>query len=427
MNKLVFGTLDSLNISKEMSIQTGPFGTQLKASEYVKEGIPVINVRNIGYRNEKEADLEYLDDKKAEMLKQHKLNIKDIVFGRKGAVDRHLIVKNKHLGWIQGSDCIRIRFNTDKIIPDFLSYFFLTEGHKKWMEAQGAFGATMGSLNQGIIQRISYPLFPIIIQKKIAAVLSAYDDLIENNNRRISILEKMAEELYKECFVRLRFPGYEKVKIVKGIPEGWEVKKIGNVVSFKYGFTESAIEDNNFPKFLRVMDINKKSYIKWSEVPNCKINDIEKNKYILNKNDLVIARMASPGKVAIIEREINAVFASYLIKMSIDKKYIYSYYLFYTLTNNYYQGLFTGADTSATRGNINGQIISKFNIIVPPLNIQKEFELKILPLRNVLNKYIIQNEALQLIRDKLLSRLMSGKIDVENLDIQFPESLLTSL
>jgi type I restriction enzyme S subunit len=95
------------------------------------------------------------------------------------------------------------------------------------------------------------------IQRKIAAVLSTYHDLIENNNRRIAILEKMAEELYREWFVRLRFLGHEKVKIVKGVPEGWEVKRIGDILSFKYGYTESAIEDNQYPKFLRVMDINK--------------------------------------------------------------------------------------------------------------------------------------------------------------------------
>jgi len=78
-------------------------------------------------------------------------------------------------------------------------------------------------------------------------VLSAYDDLIENNNRRIAFLEKMAEELYREWFVRLRFPGHEKVKIVKGVPEGWAVKKLKEIVEFAYGKAlkeEDRIEGN---------------------------------------------------------------------------------------------------------------------------------------------------------------------------------------
>jgi type I restriction enzyme S subunit len=158
-------------------------------------------------------------------------------------------------------------------------------------------------------------------------------------------------------------------------------------------------------------------------VPNCKIDENEKEKYLLKKSDLVIARMASPGKVAIIERDINAVFASYLIKMTLDINNILPYYAFYTLTNDYYQGLFSNADTSATRGNINGQIISRFQIIIPPLELQKLFEKQILSIRNTLNNFVIQNETLTIIRDRLLTRLMSGKIDVENLDIQFPDSM----
>ncbi len=83
------------------------------------------------------------------------------------------------------------------------------------------------------MKQIKIPLPPLPIQRKIAAILSAYDELIENNNRRIAILEKMAEEIYREWFIRLRFPGHEKVKVVKGVPEGWEVKKIKNIVDRK--------------------------------------------------------------------------------------------------------------------------------------------------------------------------------------------------
>lgn len=109
------------------------------------------------------------------------------------------------------------------------------------MEAQGSFGATMGSLNQGIISRINFPLPPLPIQRKIAGILSAYDELIENNNRRIAILEKMAEEIYREWFVRMRFPGNENVKVVKGVPEGWEVKKVGDIGKVVTGKTPPTI------------------------------------------------------------------------------------------------------------------------------------------------------------------------------------------
>jgi type I restriction enzyme S subunit len=93
-------------------------------------------------------------------------------------------------------------------------------------------GTTQDNLSLDKLRKIKFriPLHPN--QCKIAAVLSAYDDLIENNNRRIAILEKMAEELYREWFVRLRFPGHEKTKIIKGVPEGWEIVSAGKYKNF---------------------------------------------------------------------------------------------------------------------------------------------------------------------------------------------------
>ncbi len=92
-------------------------------------------------------------------------------------------------------------------------------------------GATQDNLSVAKLLTFKIPKMTYSIQRKIAAVLSAYDDLIENNNRRIAILEKMAEELYREWFVRLRFPGHEKVKIVKGVPEGWRERKVEDLIA----------------------------------------------------------------------------------------------------------------------------------------------------------------------------------------------------
>ena len=93
--------------SGEIELQTGPFGTQLKASEYTPEGTPVINVRNIGYGKLRQEKLEFIPEEVCDRLENHKLRSKDIVFGRKGAVDRHLFVTDEQNTWVQGSDCIR--------------------------------------------------------------------------------------------------------------------------------------------------------------------------------------------------------------------------------------------------------------------------------------------------------------------------------
>jgi type I restriction enzyme S subunit len=123
-----------------------------------------------------------------------------------------------------------------KVCPDYLYRILTTNWYTDFLsgiaESQQS---NYPAFNPSLIENTNIELPLIPVQRKIAAVLSAYDDLIENNNRRIAILERMAEELYREWFVRLRFPGHEKAKIVKGVPEGWEVKKLSDVVELAYG------------------------------------------------------------------------------------------------------------------------------------------------------------------------------------------------
>ncbi|MDQ1318722.1 MAG: type restriction enzyme subunit, partial [Candidatus Poribacteria bacterium] len=112
-------------------------------------------------------------------------------------------------------------------------------------------GGSQQNLNATTIKKFNILLPSLPIQKKIAAVLTAYDDLIENNNRRIAILEKMTEEIYREWFVRMRFPGHEKVKFHKGVPDGWENRKFLKELCFKTGKLNSnaAVPDGKYPFF----------------------------------------------------------------------------------------------------------------------------------------------------------------------------------
>jgi type I restriction enzyme S subunit len=220
--------------SGEAELKTGPFGTQLKASEYTEEGTPVINVRNIGMGSIKPDKLEFISDKTRDRLSSHLLQSEDIVFGRKGAVERHVFIRQEQNGWFQGSDCLRLRFNSPKVEPHFASYYFLTEDHQSWMMNQCSHGATMASLNQEILERIEIPLPPLPEQKRIAGILSAYDELIENSQRRIKVLETMARNLYREWFVHFRYPGHENTSLIPSslgdIPKGWEVKTVEDIV-----------------------------------------------------------------------------------------------------------------------------------------------------------------------------------------------------
>jgi type I restriction enzyme, S subunit len=129
-------TLGEFVSNGSISLQTGPFGTQLKASQYTDEGTPVINVRNIGFGVLKSDKLEFLPPERVEEHKRHKLREGDIVFGRKGAVERHLLVTASEHGWIQGSDCIRLRVVSGPLTPRYLSVRFREDDHQRWMMNQ---------------------------------------------------------------------------------------------------------------------------------------------------------------------------------------------------------------------------------------------------------------------------------------------------
>ncbi len=297
----------------------------------------------------------------------------------------------------------------------FLYYVLKNANLNRWSG-----GAAQPLMTQTVIKEIELPHPDISIQRKIASILSAYDDLIENNTRRIQILEEMAQLIYREWFVNFRFPGHEKVKFVNSelgeIPEGWEVKRLSTFVETQYGYTESASDEIIGPKFLRGKDINKNSYIIWDEVPYCKIDPENYKKYRLSRGDIVIIRMADPGKVGIVEKDIDAVFGSYLIRLKI-KNYIHPYYLFYFLLSDRYQSYISGASTGTTRKSASAGVITDVDILLPDRAILDQFVVIIGSLRQLLNTLLEKNENLKKTRDILLPKLISGEIDVSNLEI----------
>jgi type I restriction enzyme S subunit len=301
--------------------------------------------------------------------------------------------------------------------PKFISYFLQTLN----LAHQNAAGAVPG-LNRNALHLLPVKCPPFPIQRKIAVILSAYDDLIENNTRRIEILEEMARSLYHQWFVNFRFPGHEQVKMVDSelglIPEGWEVKKLSTLVGTQYSYTASASEVEVGFKYLRGKDINKASYIQRDSVPYCPINGAEYQKYKLNVKDILIIRMADPGKVGIVEKEINAVFASYLIRLNITSPQLLPYYLFYFLSSDYYQDFITGASTGTTRKSASAGVITDISIIIPSRKISQQFEYQISAIRKMLNNLLDKNSNLRQTRNLLLPRLISGKIDLEEIDIE---------
>jgi type I restriction enzyme, S subunit len=287
-------------------------------------------------------------------------------------------------------------------------------------------GATTRFLTLPILKSIEIKLPPLATQDKIAAVLSAYDDLIENNNHRIKLLEEMARRIYREWFIDFRYPNHEGVRFVASelgsIPQSWRVQSLSGLVSTQYGYTESATTHPVGPQFLRGMDINKTSYIDWSAVPYCPISAADHEKYKLLRGDVVVIRMADPGKVGIVEADVDAVFASYLIRVRPLNELVLPYFLFYFMSSDRYQGFVNGASTGTTRKSLSAPLITSIALAVPPPELQHAFVDRITPLRDLMSGLTRTNTNLRATRDLLLPRLISGGLDVSDLDIAPPEA-----
>ena len=279
----------------------------------------------------------------------------------------------------------------------------------------GRFNAGTGvpTLNRNHLDNLKLTVHNFPTQRKIADILSVYDELIEINRQRIALLERAGREIYREWFVRLRFPGYERTKIVDGVPEDWERVHLSRLVSTQYGYTASANGEPVGPKFLRGTDINKHSYVDWSTVPYCPEDGLDFEKYALKRGDLLVIRMADPGKVAIIEKKVRAIFASYLVRLSVQKDtMIDPLYLFYVLAGAEYQGFMQAASAGSTRKSASAKLLTNFNVLRPPETIQTKFVDQIRPMRELIGVLLDQNSRAGMARDLLLPRLMSGQLKV---------------
>jgi type I restriction enzyme S subunit len=167
-----------------------------------------------------------------ERLSRHKLSSGDIVYGRRGDIGRQALVRLEQAGWMCGTGCLRLSLGDSVVDPLFLHYYLSQADVVNWIANQ-AVGATMPNLNTGILRSVPIRFPSLPTQRRIAGILFAYDDLIENSQRRIKILESMARALYREWFVHFRFPGHESVPLVPSslgeIPQGWEVKKLSEI------------------------------------------------------------------------------------------------------------------------------------------------------------------------------------------------------
>ena len=266
---------------------------------------------------------------------------------------------------------------------------------------------------------LDVPLLPT--QKKITATLSAYDDLIENNQRRIALLEKMAEEIYREWFVRLRFHGYEKAKFVKGIPQGWRVAELKELASVN----PSSISRRNNLESILYVDISSVSTNRIDDVtPYASVDAPGRARRRVKHGDVIWSsvRPANRAYCLIYEPDENLIVSTGFAVIRPNDTTPFTF-LFFAVTSNPFVDQMTTVAKGAAYPATSFDDFEKAKLLVPTDDLMKSFHEKAEPMFRQKHFLQQQSERLRKTRDLLLPRLISGKRSVENLAIQFPPSM----
>ena len=188
-------------LSSVADIQTGPFGSQLHASDYVEYGIPSIMPANIGENLQIDIDgIARIRESDAERLGRYLVVENDIVYSRRGDVEKCAFITTHESGWLCGTGCLRVRFTSDAILPKYCAYYLTTDEIKAWVSAN-AVGSTMPNLNSTILGHIPMLIPPLPTQQAIAEVLSSLDDKISLLTRQNATLESLAQTYFRQWFV----------------------------------------------------------------------------------------------------------------------------------------------------------------------------------------------------------------------------------
>ena len=333
------------DISEKVAM--GPFGSSIKVSTFVPDGVPIISGQHLhGVRVDDSPGFNFISHEHAQRLANANVKRGDIVFTHAGNIGQAAYIPNSSMfdRYVISQRQFYMRCDRSKAIPEFIALFFKSpEGRHKLLANASQVGVPSIARPVTYLRTLKMSIPPLPEQRAIAHILGTLDDKIELNRRMNETLEAMAQALFKSWFVdfdpvRAKMEGRD-IGLPKDIadlfpdrlvdselgeiPEGWKVKALGDLCHKpQYGYTSSARDRPIGPKFLRIMDINKRSWIDWVSVPYCEITVDNSDKYRIYKSDILIARMADPGHGIMVEEDQDTVFASYLIRFRpIDKRH----------------------------------------------------------------------------------------------------------
>lgn len=387
-------------------VQTGPFGSQLKNEQYITGGTPVVTVEHI--QNFRIVNFVYpsITKEDKERLNKYLMKAGDILFTRVGSVDLSAYVNENQDGWMFSSRMLRVRPNKE-ISSRFLSYFFQQKSFRDYI-LNISVGATMPSINTGILKTIPISFPPLPEQTAIASVLSSLDDKIDLLHHQNTTLEKMAETLFRQWFVEESKEEWEKIRLDS-------IVEIINGVSYK---SDDLNSSKTSMVTLKSFDRNGGFRMDGFKEYTGKY----KEQHILKEGDLVVAHTDITQEADVIGNPVmvignpkydTLIFSMDLVKV-ISKDQNYSNeFLYLLMKSREFKEHCLGYSNGSTVLHLSKKAIPEYELKLPPNKLINEFSLKVKPLVQKQFRNQTQIRTLMAMRGTLLPKLMSGEVSVE--------------
>lgn len=363
---------------------------------YKSEGITLIRSMNVYDAEFAYKDLAFIDEKQAKKLENVTVEKDDVLINITGAsVCRSMLVPENVLPARVNQHVSIIRADRKLLHPHYLSYYLIHPEIKKYLNAQASTGATRQALTKNDLETLEVTIPEYVYQEQIAEIISSYDKLIENYQKRIKILEEIAQRLYTEWFVKFNFPGHENVKIVDSgtefgeIPEGWEVRELQDLVEIKKGknITRKTVKEGYVPVVAGGLE---PAY--FHNMANTKAPVIT-----------VSASGANAGYVNIYYQDIWASDCSY-----IDQNSTKSIYYFYLVLKNK-QNEINNLQKGSAQPHVYPKDLQKLKTVSASSEILEAFHKIVSNYYEEVKLLKKQNETCSGLRDLLIENLITGK------------------
>lgn len=390
-----WSTATLADIALPRGLVGGPFGSKLVSKDYVNQGTPVIRGKNLTHgRWVSFEDSVFVTAEKVDRdLRGNLAEPGDIIYTQRGTLGQVAVIAEGADNSVISQSQMRLRVDPSKVDPMFVYYWSCSPDFQQAV-FDHAIVAGVPHINLGILGELPIPIPPLATQARIASILGFIDNLIENNRRRVEVLEEMARAIYREWFVKFRYPGHEDVPLVDSplgpIPEGWQASTIGEVIQLKYGKALKA----DARRGGSVSVVSSAGIVGWHD------------ETLVEGPAIVVGRKGNVGSVHWVDGPCWPIDTAYYVDTDLPLRFVVEQLRRAEFTNSH----------AAVPG-LSRESAYALPFLSPPSQLLSSFQALIDPLGSQASALLLQCEKLVGLRDLLLPKLVTGQINVSALNL----------